>query len=305
MKYFCLFLLLLATLPLTAQKQNVNTIIRELKNPNSSTVLVAAHRGDWRNAPENSLMAIEKAVAMGVDIVEIDIQRTRDGHLVLMHDETVDRTTNGKGYVKDMTLEDVRRLHLRNGIDRATRHTVPTLEEAMLAVKGKAMVNLDKGYEFMEEAYAILQNTGTVDHAIFKGKAKAADVKKRYGHLLDKVFYIGIVNLDAADAETTIRELQRDIKPVALEVIFTQDTARVFNTLKNIRTNGARIWINSLWASLNAGHDDDLSETDEKNSFGWILDQGANLIQTDRPYELLAYLRSQQVRKGMWIAPRK
>ncbi len=97
MRIYIAILLLLASVPLCAQKQNVNTIIQELKNTNSNSILVIAHRGDWRNAPENSILAIEKAVAMGVDIIEIDIQKTRDGQLVLMHDETVDRTTNGKG----------------------------------------------------------------------------------------------------------------------------------------------------------------------------------------------------------------
>jgi len=299
MRTYISIILLLIALPICAQKQNVNTIIQELKNTKSNNILVIAHRGDWRNAPENSLLAIEKAIAMGVDVIEIDIQRTRDGQLILMHDETVDRTTNGKGYIKDLTLDEIRKLHLRNGVNRVTQHTVPTLEEAMLAVKGRAMVNLDKCYNYMNEAYAILQKTGTVDHALFKGTAKAAEVKQRYGHLLDKIFYVSIVNLDEPDAETTIREMQRDIKPIAFEVIFTQDTAKVFKNLRNVRNNGARLWINSLWASLCAGHDDDLAETDTKNSFGWLIDQGANMLQTDWPQNLLTYLQTHQLRKDL------
>ena len=66
-------------------------------------VLVVAHRGNWSIAPENSLAAIDSAIQMKVDIVEIDIRKTKDGELVLMHDDTVDRTTNGTGKVKDKT----------------------------------------------------------------------------------------------------------------------------------------------------------------------------------------------------------
>lgn len=302
MKLFLTILALSIASQLSAQKKDVNTIIAELKNVNSNNVLVVAHRGDWRNAPENSLLAIRNAIDQGVDIIEIDVQRTRDGHLIIMHDQTVDRTTDGKGYVKDMPLDSVRKLHLRNGLGRITRHMVPTLEEAMLAVKGKAMVNLDKCYDFMNEAYAVLMKTGTVNHALFKGTASATEIRKAYGSILNKVFYIGIVDLDKPDALTTLNELQRQIKPIAFELIFSQDTVKVFKALKTVRANGARLWINSLWASLNAGHDDDLAETDEVNSYGWIVRQGATVIQTDRPVELIQYLNKHGLRSQSPVA---
>jgi glycerophosphoryl diester phosphodiesterase len=78
-------------------------------------VLVAAHRGDWRHAPENSLPAIEKCIALGVDIVELDLQRATDGALVLMHGAKLDRVTTGKGRVADRTLAEIKQLRLRNG----------------------------------------------------------------------------------------------------------------------------------------------------------------------------------------------
>jgi glycerophosphoryl diester phosphodiesterase len=89
-KLIVLFLLLITDLA-EVNAQRVKEIIKQLQNPNGR-VLVVAHRGDWRNAPENSIQAIHNAIAMGVDIVEIDIHKTKDGQLVLMHDETIDRT---------------------------------------------------------------------------------------------------------------------------------------------------------------------------------------------------------------------
>ena len=80
---------------LRAKADTVDQIRKELFNPASGKVLVAAHRGDWRNACENSREAIENAVQMGVDIVEVDLARTKDGHLILLHDNTLDRTTTG------------------------------------------------------------------------------------------------------------------------------------------------------------------------------------------------------------------
>ena len=61
---------------------------------NDSDIMVVSHRADWRNAPENSLQGIQNCIDMGVDMVEIDLKKTKDGHLVLIHDRTVDRSYN-------------------------------------------------------------------------------------------------------------------------------------------------------------------------------------------------------------------
>ena len=83
---------------------HVDNIRKKLYDKNGKEVLVVAHRGDWRYASENSLTAIENAITMGVDIVEIDIQKTKYGQLILMYDKTLDRTTKGKGTVNTWTL---------------------------------------------------------------------------------------------------------------------------------------------------------------------------------------------------------
>ena len=75
----------------------INDLIENLEDSNNKEIMVIAHRGDWRNAPENSIQAIKSCIDMGVDMVEIDVRETKDGHLVLMHDETIDRTTNASG----------------------------------------------------------------------------------------------------------------------------------------------------------------------------------------------------------------
>jgi glycerophosphoryl diester phosphodiesterase len=73
-------------------------------------MIITSHRGAGFLEPENTLRAIRRAIALEADQVEIDVQLTRDGHLVLMHDSTVDRTTNGTGNVADLTLDEIRRL---------------------------------------------------------------------------------------------------------------------------------------------------------------------------------------------------
>ena len=94
----------------------------KLFESNSKEVLVAAHRGDWRNACENSLEAIENAIRMGVDIVEVDLARTKDGHLILLHDNTLDRTTTGKGKPEDHTLAEIKALRDRKSTRLNSSH---------------------------------------------------------------------------------------------------------------------------------------------------------------------------------------
>ena len=141
---FIVLLLLFCLQPGFLAAQRAEAIRKDVLNPRLDKVLVVAHRGNWSIAPENSLAAIDSAIRMKVDIVEIDIRKTKDGQLVLMHDDTVDRTTNGTGKVKDKTLAEIKQLRLKDKDGRLTEHTVPTLEEALLTAKGQIMVNLDK-----------------------------------------------------------------------------------------------------------------------------------------------------------------
>lgn len=92
------------------QGKSVNTagyIRKKLMDRDQHYVHVVSHRGDWKQFPENSLDAINSIIQMGGDVVEIDIQRTKDGQLILMHDERLDRTTNGKGLIAETTFADI------------------------------------------------------------------------------------------------------------------------------------------------------------------------------------------------------
>ena len=95
-------------------------------------IYVAAHRGLSSDYPENTMAAFRAAIAVGVDQIETDIRVSKDGELVLIHDATVDRTTNGHGRVDEMTFAELRTLRLSG-----TEHGIPTLREVLAAVDGK------------------------------------------------------------------------------------------------------------------------------------------------------------------------
>ena len=117
--------------------------------------LVWAHRGASGYAPENTLKAFQKAVEMGADGVELDVQLTKDGELVVIHDETVDRTSDGSGWVKDFTYARISRCNYnrthKEGYERAM---IPTLEEVYELLKPTGLtinVELKTGVVFYPE----------------------------------------------------------------------------------------------------------------------------------------------------------
>lgn len=262
-----------------------------MQHGSDAPLMIAAHRGQWRAAPENSLAAIDRAIADGAEIVEIDVRKTRDGALVLMHDDTVDRTTDGIGKVSDLTLAEIRDLHLKVGLGGAqaavTDHRVPTFTETMKAIKGRALVNLDKGWDVREDMYAVLEQTDTVDHGLFKGSPTlaagaefmAAHADAHYIHLVD-------------DANASDIGAFPGRQPVAYEVLFdAADDPQVQPEALATIESESRVWINSMWYGLAMQYTDESSLRDE--DLGWatlVEGYGASMIQTDN-VEALDYWR--------------
>ena len=281
----------LSTCIVTAQP-HVETIKNTFLNPKSNKVLVVAHRGNWRSAPENSTAAIDSAIAMKVDIVEIDIQKTKDGQLILMHDNTLDRTTTGKGEIKNWTLADIKKLKLKDKDGKVTNYVVPTLEEALLTAKGKIMVNLDKAYDIFDDVYAILEKTETQNLVIMKGGQPIETVKREFGSYLDKVLYMPVIDLGNKEAEKIITDYLKELRPAAFEIIYSDPKNPLPPKIKQFLFKKSLIWYNTLWGSLAGNHDDNLALTDPEKSYGYLIEQlGARILQTDQPAYLLDYLR--------------
>lgn len=293
MKRFLFITLLLSVVWSLFAQDKALAIRNNLLQEGNNSVLVVSHRADWRNAPENSLQAIKNCIEMGVDMVEIDLKKTKDGHLILMHDKKIDRTTTGKGKPEDYTLEELRKFRLRSGAGHRTAHTIPTFEEVMQLCKGKIMVNVDKGYDYFKEAYAILEKTGTANQCIMKAGLPYEKVKEENGEVLDKMIFMPVITLDKEGAEDIIDGYMSHMKPVAYELVFSKDTPEIQRLIQKVRASGAKIFINSLWPELCGGHDDDraVEQQQPDESWGWIIGQGTKLIQTDRPALLIEYLK--------------
>lgn len=265
---------------------------------NKKYVTVISHRGDWRGAPENSLQAYQNCIDMGVDMVEIDLKKTKDNVLVIMHDHTLDRTSTGKGKISDKTYAELQEYYLKAGDGIKTRHKIPTLEEVLNLCKDKILINIDQGYEYFKEAYALMEKTGTTKQVIIKSGKPYSVVRAENGDVLDNSIYMPIVSIDKPGAEEFIDEWLKQ-NPVAIECCLNEYNEQAERMFKKLRGTKTQIWVNSLWASLCAGHEDDraVELKDPEGSWGWILNQGATFIQCERPQALIKYLEKKKHHK--------
>ena len=268
----------------------------ELHNPSSRYVVVVSHRGDWRNWPENSIPAIESVIGMGVDIMELDLKLTKDSVLVLCHDKTIDRTTNGRGRVCDITYDSIRRCVLKTGHGVKTTHRMPTLREALEVCKDRIVVNVDQGYEYYDLVLAVTEELGVTDQILIKGKRSTDAVAAKFAEHPRNMMYMPIIDILKPQGQKLFGEyMSKGIVPLAYEVCWDEYTPEVKDCMEKVVESGSKLWVNSLWESLCGGLCDDAAweSGDPGSVYGKLLDRGATMIQTDRPELLISYLRSQ------------
>ena len=299
-KTFFLLFACICTLFVSCSTDKIPTraeqIRAQLLTCDESSVIVVAHRADWRNFPENSMKAVQSSIDMGVDMLELDVQRTKDGVLMLMHDYNLDRMTTGSGNIAETTWEEISKLKLKDHQGNVTPYKVPTLEQVLLACKGKIMINLDKADRYFDEVFALLEKTGTTNLIIMKGGQPANEVREKFGKYLDKVIYMPVVSVDQPESEQAIQNFLKDLKPVAFELCWGNAESQVPAKMVKELKGRSLIWYNTLWDWLCAGHNDDKAVEDLDGTYGYLIDTlGARILQTDRPQLMLDYLRSRNL----------
>lgn len=259
------FIMLACLFGVSCLAQNrADSIRARILDRNDRSVLVASHRGVWTDVPENSVAAIEASIAAGADIVEIDVRRTAGGELILSH-ERVFRKPEG----------------------------ATSLEEALLAAKGRIMVNIDKAFLLFDDIVKVAERTGTLDQLIFKSGVSAAKARQVMGDYAGRVIFMPIIGICSPGALACISEYMKQLDPPMYELVFSNDKDPVLTIASALLAPGSRIWVNTMWASLCGGHDDALSLQDPEAGYGWLISSvGASALQTDRTAYLLDYLKN-------------
>ena len=299
--YFCLAAAAMIVASCAQQPQYANRaekILAEINDPNSEYVVVISHRGDWRNYPENSIPAIESIIRMGVDMMEMDVKMTKDSVLVLMHDKTIDRMTNGKGKVSDITYDSLMTFRMRRAHNVVTDTIkVPTLREALLCCKDRILVNVDHAYPYYKEIVELTEELGVTGQVLMKGKSNIDKVNEDMAKHENNLLYMPIIDINKPKGQALFAEYQdRGVVPMAYEVCWQYPGAEIDECIATIRKNGGKLWVNTIWASLCGGYgnDDDAAfdAADPADVYDQYIEKGFTMIQTDRPELLIKYLRS-------------
>lgn len=252
--------------------------------------------------PENSIAAFKRCIEVGVDVIETDVQHTSDGVLVLMHDQTLERTTNGVGRVDEHTLAEIKKLRLKlgKGGDGAplTGETVPTFEEALKVTNGKILVDLDaKGVDLKRvwaDSLPLLERLGMLDQITLKMTAGRDDALMEQVPLLKRVNYLQRVTSSGPPLAEIVKT-HAQYKPAAYTVIFT-NLPYLEAGAPSIRASGARAWAEPFWGATCGGYSDKLALYDPDANWGRLLQAGATMFLTDRPEELIVYLYGKGLR---------
>ena len=261
-----------------AQAQ-ISEIRDNFLDPDSKVVLVAAHRAAHGEYPENSLPAIEKAIELGVDIVELDVKVTKDGIPILMHDRTIDRTTNGKGKPSDYLYEELQSFRLVN-FGQLTEYKIPTFDEALKLTKNKIMIDIDLKTDQLDPIIEVIKENDCEDQVFFfDNDYEALD----YIRKVDSDIYLmpRAYSLQMADSAITL------FSPQVVHIDFSFYNNEVVALIKS---SGARVWINALGEI-----DTMLGNNREEEALNKILKYGANMLQTDQPELLLNALRQRNL----------
>lgn len=158
--------------------------------------LILAHRGDSAHAPENTLPAFERAVQCGADGVELDVKLSADNQVVVSHDPSVDRTTDGRGRVSNMTVSELGRLDAGSSFSEEFRGTrLPRLEEVFEAIGGKCIINVE-----------LTNVANPFDEVV----GKVCDLVRRHG-LQDRILFSSFFGNQLRTARRLLPEVPRGL----------------------------------------------------------------------------------------------
>ena len=233
-------------------------------------VVVISHRGEHLHHPENTLPAFRAAFEAGADFIEVDVRTTSDGRLVLMHNDTVDARTNGSGAVKDLTFDEIRALDagLKSGQEFAGAE-VPTFDEALEFANGRMGVYVDTKRASAADIVAAIERHDMQDRVVIYG---GYEYLKQVAALRPKIRV-----MPESVSVGVMKKLIDELRPKVIAFDARDFTDEI---IAMGRDAGAGIYV------------DRLGEADRPEIWQNAVDRGATGIQTDKPAELVEYLRS-------------
>ncbi len=247
-----------------------------LKRPKNPVPMISHHRGGpMPGFPENSIEAMQNALSYGYGLMEIDVAQLRDGTLILMHDDTLSRTTTGEGALRQQTWEDIKNLFLKDDMGTVTNFRIPKLRDALLWAKGRTIVTLDikRGVDFAKVA-AMVEETGTQDYAA--GISYTMEQAVAFNRLAPNMpLSIGL------SSDEDIAAFDASGIPPHLVLAWTGTRLREPGFYKKLHARGWRVLVGTLgWRETSI--DNQIKAGTSAVSYRDIVNMGADVIATDR-----------------------
>lgn len=317
-------------LPAPAMAQTRLDAIRErLQHANQwrDHVMVVAHRGGGMQASktrfaENSIAAVENAIALGVEMVELDIQKSKDGVYVVFHDSWLDRSSACKGILAERTMAELADCRLVvEGTGVPTAETVPTLAAMLAVTRGRILVNIDNKLDTGElpGIVALARGMGMADQLVVKqnlwSPEKIVEARRVVERIGPGVIFMPIIADDAVRDPRFVEAATRAVAADAVELIqwhapgqgMTGDGGPLFSA--RTRAVAARgdwhLWVNTYaivnkaGGMLSGGRGDELAVAAglPQETYGFWAEHGATMIQTDEPGAAIEWLTQNGYRR--------
>lgn len=265
-----------------------------LKEDAFSRTLIAAHRGvAGGDIPGNTLEAFDTALCQGADMIELDVSHTSDGELFVFHSGMEPVFLHSNRLLKDMTADEARKLYYFNGDGAQTQKKLSTFDEALEHLKGRCYINVDKFWENVEGITGTIRRHGMADQILVKTAPDEA-ITDWLEQNAPEINYMLILSEEDRHSE---RMLRRHLNYVGVESLFARENCPIAGEkyAEWMRAHGLLRWGNAIVYSykavLAAGHDDNRSAPGHMDEgWGWLLEHGFNIIQTDWPMMLRSYM---------------
>jgi glycerophosphoryl diester phosphodiesterase len=235
-------------------------------------IAVIAHRAGAGIAPENTLAAIRQAIRLRADYVELDVRTTKDGAFVIMHDSRVDRTTDGHGAVRDLTLAEIRALHVKNEhAKQFDGEKVPTYDEALSACRGRVNLYLDHKDADTAALFAALKKHGMEKSALVYNGVSGVNEWKRIAPHIPVMPSLP----DEFRRPGGIADFEKICPAEALDGHFREWTPEL---VREAHAAGVKVYV------------DIMGPDDNPDGYARAIAMGVDGIQTDHPDRLTAFL---------------
>ena len=262
--------------------------------------LLAAHRGvAGANIPCNTMTAYKIATDLGADVVEIDVSISKDGEYFVFHPGMEHAFIGGGVKLSELTAEEIDKLRLLNGDRVVTSYKIPRLSEVLAFLKGKAYINVDKFWTEIPGISRAIREAGVERQVIVKTSTdeKSLAAVKEYA---PDFMFVPIVR----GKDTVTDKLIADgVNVIGAEILFSTEEDEVISEeyVSRMHERGLLIWMNSIIYNerdvISAHHTDDSSfNVSPDHGWGWLIDRGADFIQTDWLMPLTAYIKERSER---------